>query len=153
MEWPKPAGSVCASCGEPEIVVATDPIEQTVAGRTYQLDGFKYNRCAACAEEYFSAGQLDDILRAANAAARAELGRLSGDDIAVIRRGLGLTQSQLAARLGVSGGLVARWERGTVLPNAMADRYLRDLRMHPELVDKGELVVREGRGPYRPRSG
>lgn len=152
MKWPKPEGSQCPVCGERAIIVTSDPIEQTVAGRVYRLEGFQYNRCAACGEEYFAAGQLDDIQRAGNAAAREELGRLSGDDIAVIRRGLGLTQEQLAVRLGVSPGLVTRWERATVLPNAMADRYLRDLSAHPELVDESELMVREGRGPYRPRT-
>lgn len=152
MKWPKAEGAQCPSCGKRAIIVASDPIEQTVAGREYRVEGFRYNRCTACGEEYFSAGQIDDILRAANAAARQELGRLAGDDIAAIRRGLGLTQGQLAARLGVSAGLVTRWERGTVLPNAMADRYLRDLSAHPELVNAGELIVREGRGPYRPRS-
>ncbi|HEX9094301.1 MAG TPA: type II TA system antitoxin MqsA family protein [Coriobacteriia bacterium] len=152
MRWPKDEGSQCPACGERAIIVASDPIEQTVAGREYRVEGFSYNRCTACGEEYFAAGQVDDILRAANAAARGELGRLSGDDVAAIRRGLGLTQGQLAARVGVSAGLVTRWERGTVLPNAMADRYLRDLSAHPELVNEGELIAREGRGPYRPRS-
>ncbi|MGB4441913.1 MAG: type II TA system antitoxin MqsA family protein [Coriobacteriia bacterium] len=151
MKWPKPEGSRCPACGAPAIVVTCDPIEQTVAGNTYRVAGFEYNRCTACGEEYFSAGQADDILRAANAAARASLGRLRGDEVADIRRGLGLTQAQMASRLGVSPGLVARWERGTVLPNAMADRYLRDLAAHPELVDEGQVIAREGRGPYRKR--
>lgn len=152
MKWPKDEGSQCPACGERAIVVTSDPIEQTVAGREYRVEGFTYNRCSACGEEYFSAGQIDDILRAANGAARQELGRLSGDDVAAIRRGLGLTQGQLAVRVGVSVGLVTRWERGTVLPNAMADRYLRDLSAHPELVDAGALIARESRGPYRPRA-
>lgn len=151
MKWPKPDGSHCPACGAAAIVVTRDPIELTVAAREYQVEGFEYNRCTACGEEYFSAGQADDILRAANAAARADLRRLSGDEVAGIRRGLGLTQAQLASRLGVSPGLVARWERGTVLPSAMADRYIRDLAAHPELVDEGQLVAREGRGPYRKR--
>lgn len=152
MKWPKPEGSQCPVCGQRAIIVATDPIEQTVSGREYRVEGFRYNRCTACGEEYFAGGQIDDILRAANAAAREELGRLSGEEIACMRRELGLTQAHLAARLGVSVGLVTRWERGTVLPNAMADRYLRDLSAHPELVKEGELIVREGRGPYRSRA-
>lgn len=151
MKWPKPEGSRCPACGALAIVVAHDPVSQLVAGKAYSVVGFEYNRCTACGEEYFSAGQADDIMRAANAAARKDLRRLSGDDVAELRRSLGLTQLQLAARLGVSPGLVARWERGTVIPSAMADRYLRDLAAHPELVDEGHLIAREGRGPYRKR--
>lgn len=151
MKWPKPDGSRCPACGASAIIITRDPIAQAVAGSTYTVEGFEYNRCTACGEEYFSAGQADDIQRAANAAARRDLQRLSGGETADIRRSLGLTQMQLAERLGVSPGLVARWERGTVLPSAMADRYLRDLATHPELVDEGQLIAREGRGPYRPR--
>jgi putative zinc finger/helix-turn-helix YgiT family protein len=152
MKWPKPEGSQCPACGECAIIEVSDPIRQMAAGRAYPVSGFLYNRCTACGEEYFAAGQLDDIQRAANAAARDELGRLSGEDIATVRRALGLTQRQLAERLAVSPGLVARWERGTVLAGAMADRYLRDLSAHPELVDRGSLTAREARGPYKPRT-
>ncbi|MBN2840961.1 MAG: YgiT-type zinc finger protein, partial [Coriobacteriia bacterium] len=67
MKWPKPEGSVCPACGAPSIVVTRDPVEQTVAGRACRIEGFAYNRCTACGEEYFSAGQSDDIMRAANA--------------------------------------------------------------------------------------
>ena len=151
MNWPKPEGSQCPACGERAIMVVSDPIQQMAGGHCFPVSGFSYNRCGACGEEYFAAGQLDEIQRAANAAARDELDRLSGEDIATMRRALGLTQRQLAERLGISPGLVARWERGTVLTSAMADRYLRDLSAHPELVDRGDLIAREGRGPYKPR--
>ena len=152
MNWPKPEGSQCPACGERAITVVSDPIEQVVGGCSCLVEGFSYNRCAACGEEYFAAGQMDDIQRAANAVARRKLDRLSDEAIGALRRGLGLTQRQLAERLAVSAGLVARWERGTVLPSAMADRYLRDLSAHPELIDRGELIARESRGPYRPRT-
>lgn len=152
MTWPKCEGSICPQCGQPAITVVSDPIEQAVGGRSCMVEGFQYNRCAACGEVYLAGSQIDDIARAANAAVRKELGRLSGFDIATIRRSLGLTQKGLAERLAVSPGLVARWERDTVLPSGMADRYLRDLSAHPELVDRSELIAHEQRGPYRPRS-
>ncbi len=134
------------------MTVVADPLEQRVGGRTYMVEGFVYNRCAACGEEFLAGGQIDEIMRAANVLARKDLVRLSGDEIAAIRRDLGLTQRELAQRLAVSSGLVARWERDTVLPSAMADRYLRDLSAYPDLVRRSELIAHEGRGPYKPRA-
>ena len=152
MNWPEPEGSVCVVCGKPAIVIASDPVEERVGGRTYAIDGFTYNRCDACGEKFFLLGQLDEISRRVNEMARSDLGRLSSDEIASLRHDLDLTQAQLETRLGVSPGLVGRWERGTVLQSAMADRYLRDLQAHPELVVRDELVARESRGPYRRKS-
>jgi putative zinc finger/helix-turn-helix YgiT family protein len=149
MDWPKSAGSTCPACGNPTMTVTSDPLEERVCGRTYAVEGFEHNRCEACGEEFFLGKQLAEIGRRVTTMARADLGRLGGEEIASLRHDLGLTQAQLEARLGVSPGLVGRWERGTVLQSAMADRYLRDLRAHPELVVHEELVARESRGPYR----
>ena len=152
MKWPKPAGSRCPACGKPAMAITSDPLEETVGGRTYAVGGFEHNRCEACGEEFFLGKQLDEISRQVTQMARADLGRLSGDQIVALRHELGLTQAQLERRLGVSGGLVGRWERGTVLQSDMANRYLRDLRAHPELVAKEDLVARESRGPYRKKA-
>lgn len=144
-----PSGSQCPACGRASIGVIDDPIEEVVDGRIFRTTPMSRNRCEACDEEFFAAGQCDEIARQIDDQARDVFGRLSGDDIHTIRHSLGLTQSQLAERLGVSKGLVGRWERGTVLQSRMADRYLRDLSAHPELADAYGVVAREGRGPYR----
>jgi putative zinc finger/helix-turn-helix YgiT family protein len=149
MNWPRPEGSTCPVCGKPAMEVSRETITETVAGRAYAVEGLEYNRCEACGEEFFLGAQSDEISRQVHEMARADLGRLGGEEISSLRHDLGLTQAQLEARLGVSPGLVGRWERGTVLQSAMADRYLRDLRAHPELVVHEELVARESRGPYR----
>jgi putative zinc finger/helix-turn-helix YgiT family protein len=151
-EWPRPDGSECAVCGQRALIITDDPIADVVEGKTYYATGIRYNRCTACGEEFLRLGQGDEVSRQLFAQARVDLGRLSGDDIRSVRQSLGLTQAQLEKRLGVSTGLVGRWERSTVLQSAMADRYLRDLMAHPELVDSHGVILREGRGPYKKRA-
>ena len=48
-------------------------------------------------------------------------------DIKSIRERLGLTQEQLAHKLGVSWATVARWERGKGEPSPLAQKAIDDL--------------------------
>jgi putative zinc finger/helix-turn-helix YgiT family protein len=157
MPFPWPPGSECPVCGKREMTVTCAPIEDEVEGRTYLVEGLEYNRCAACGEDFYNVDQLDDIYIAGSALARADLGRLAPDEIRGLRLALDLTQAGLEAQLGVSAGTVGRWERGTFVPGATADRLMRILAAHPELLAEvgahvapgGAMVARESRGPYR----
>src|SRR5262245_49856693 len=55
---------------------------------------------------------------------------MKGDDIKRIRKSMGLTQQEFAAKLGVSFGAVNRWERGHNEPQP--DRLMRIREMHAE---------------------
>ncbi|MBA7696716.1 hypothetical protein ES703_105367 [subsurface metagenome] len=48
-------------------------------------------------------------------------------DIKAIREKLGLTQEELARKLGVSWGTVARWEAGRSKPSKLAQKAIDDL--------------------------
>lgn len=142
---------VCAVCGAKEARWSTDPIDCEFREGTYWVDGFTYQHCDACGEDLYAANQLDEIERAGVALARADLGRLTSDEIHQLRLELGLTQADLEAQLGVSAGTVGRWERGLVLQGATTDRLMRVIWAHPELLEELGYVAREGRGPYRKR--
>ena len=142
----------CPVCGAQRALRWTDePLLEQFREGTFEVPGFRYERCAACGETLLSADQLEDVERAAVASARADLGRLTSDEIHQLRHDLGLTQAQLESELGVGAGTVGRWERGTILQGATADRLMRILWAHPELLSELGLVAREGRGPYRKR--
>lgn len=141
----------CLLCGEKAARWSDDPLAFEIHGRTYAAEGFVHEHCDACGEDTVDAGQMDAVQRAATAAARSDLGRLSSDEIHELRHDLGLTQSELEVQLGVGSGTVGRWERGTVLQGATADRLMRVLWAHPELLPELGYVAREGRGPYRTR--
>jgi len=142
----------CPVCGQPAMAKTSEPIEETAGGRTYLIEGVTRERCTACNEEFFAAQQCEEIDKRVTALARADLGRLTSDDIHRLRRELGLTQTDLEQQLGVSAGTVGRWERGTVLQGGTADRLMRIIWGHPELLPELGYVAREGRGPYRKRT-
>ena len=48
-------------------------------------------------------------------------------DIAAARKAAGLTQAQLAERMGVDQGHISRWESGKVTPNAESMAKLKDV--------------------------
>ncbi|MDO9574126.1 MAG: helix-turn-helix domain-containing protein [Candidatus Contubernalis sp.] len=48
-------------------------------------------------------------------------------DIKTLRGKLGLTQEELARKLGVSWGTVARWEAGKSKPSKLAQKVIEDL--------------------------
>ena len=48
-------------------------------------------------------------------------------DIKAIREKLGLTQEEVAHKLGVSWGTIARWEAGKSKPSKLAQKALENL--------------------------
>jgi putative zinc finger/helix-turn-helix YgiT family protein len=142
---------MCVSCGEIAARWCSDPLPAEFRDGTYWVEGFTYEHCDACGEGALDASQLDEVLAAGVALARADLGRLSSDEIHQLRLDLGLTQADLEAQLGVRAGMVEDWERGTVLQEATVDRLMRLLRAHPELVEELDCIARESREPYRER--
>ncbi len=144
----------CPVCGARLALRWTDePLLEEFREGTYEVAGFTHEKCESCGETLVRADKLEAVERAAVAAARADLGRLSSDEIHQLRHDLGLTQAELESQLGVGAGTVGRWERGTVLQGATADRLMRVLWAHPELLPELGYVAREGRGPYRKRGG
>lgn len=51
-------------------------------------------------------------------------GRISGDEVAGLREALGISQAELAARLGVRQQTVSDWETSTHAPQGAARRML-----------------------------
>lgn len=143
----------CLVCGARAVVLTDDPVSVEFRDSSYVVDGFQYERCGACGEEYYRAGQVDAMHTRAADMARVERGLLTPDEIRRLRFDLDLTQAALDGALGASSGTVGRWERGSVVQPAVADRLMRLLWAHPGLlVEVAQPVACESRGPYRPRA-
>jgi DNA-binding transcriptional regulator YiaG len=74
--------------------------------------------------------------------------RLAGSEIRFLRRCLGLSETDLARRLGVTIETVSRWEHGSSGMRVSAERLLRviaamDLGMSPPPVDQMGTAPRE----------
>ena len=142
----------CSVCGERAIEITRAPITVEFREGSWSVQpDFDYERCLACGEELYPADGLSELTRQAVAMARRQMGLLTPDEIRQMRLSLRLTQHELDRALGVSRGLVGRWERGEVFQSATADRLMRVIREAPELLHGEALafVAREGRGPYR----
>lgn len=149
------ACDICSVCGQRAVVISDDPVTVRFREAAYAVDGFEYEHCMACGENVFGPGQVDAMHVRAAALARAERGLLSPDDIRALRFDLGLTQEGLEMAMGMGPGTVVRWERGAVVQSATADRLMRLVRAHPELLGElgaPSLIAREGRGPYKKRA-
>lgn len=55
-------------------------------------------------------------------------GVMTSEDVKGLRERLGLNQEQFAARVGVSGTTVSRWEQGHSTPSRLAEERIRRLR-------------------------
>src|SRR5687767_7361394 len=64
----------------------------------------------------------------------------SGDDVAALRRFVGLTQAKFAQALGVPVTEVRDWERGHSTPNGPALALLRIAARHPRAL-RGNLIA------------
>lgn len=151
MELEQESPWICSICGARAARWSSDPVPVDFREGTFYVSGFTYEHCDACGEGTLAADQIDPINIAGVAVARAELGRLTSDDVHELRHALGLRQADLEQQMGVGSGTVGRWERGELLQSHMADNFMRLLWAHPELIDESGLVAREKRGPYRKR--
>lgn len=58
----------------------------------------------------------------------------SGDDIAALRRFVGLTQTQFARAMGISVHTLRNWEQGRRRPDGPAIALLRIAARHPRII-------------------
>lgn len=146
--------AVCSVCGERAVELTRDPITIEFREGKWSLDpDFEYERCGACGEEMYPGPGIAELTQRAIALARKESGLLTPGEVREVRLALGLTQGDFERALGVSRGMVGRWERGEVFQSSTADRLMRLLGESPELLHAEAFcfVARETRGPYTKR--
>lgn len=131
----------CPICLKGTIREACIPYDVPIRERIYTVPDADVLQCDACGEIFFAPGQGDALQRKAADAARPELGLLTGKEIVDFRKSLRLTQAQLERAMAVPPKTLARWEIGAVLQSCAADRFLRVLMAHPELV--AELLAQD----------
>ncbi|GAV31941.1 MAG: type II toxin-antitoxin system MqsA family antitoxin [Coriobacteriia bacterium] len=123
----------CAECGG-EVVLSTAPIEIEVRGELVRVPGIEHAVCASCGEEYLSLDAAELLQKEAVRRVRTTRGLLTPEEIRSLRHSLALSQADLEKLLGVGPKTVVRWEKGTVFQSATADRLMRLIAAHPELV-------------------
>src|SRR5262245_1804848 len=116
---------VCGKCGKREVAIAVVPysVEYDDEGQkiVVNIPDLSVPRCANC-------GTLSIDQDAANQigeAYRNQIGLLAPDEIRTLRIDRGISQEELAERMGVPIPTVQRWESGGQIQSRIADKTLR----------------------------
>ena len=124
----------CAECGG-EMAVSVDPVPFELRDATIAVPGIEHGRCLACGEVVLDLPSAGRLQREAIRQYKQEKGLLTPDEIRTLRHSLGLSQAAFERLLGTGPKTVVRWEKGTVLQSATADRLMRVIRAMPEAVE------------------
>ena len=121
----KPFPWKCSRCRERAVAPATVSYSATLEhdGRPYDIRvaDLHVPRCGRCGKLVMT----DDANQRVTDALRAEAKLLAPAAIRNQREALGLTQKQLAARLGIAAATLSRWETGGQIQQRAMDRLLR----------------------------
>lgn len=121
----KPFPWRCAKCGSREVFPVSQRYEFNASydGRSYQfaVDRLEIPTCRSCGERVFSKNVNEEIDRTI----RVELRLLTPDQIRQAVAELGLSQKDIAAKLGVAEATFSRWVTGAVMQSRAMDNLLR----------------------------
>jgi putative zinc finger/helix-turn-helix YgiT family protein len=121
----KPFPWKCGRCQRRAVVQSTSPysVQMEHDGRTYavSIPDLVAPRCQECGELVLDDAANERI----SGAFRQQLGLLTPEQIRANRERLGMTQRQLAGRLGIAEATLSRWETGGQIQQRALDRFLR----------------------------
>jgi putative zinc finger/helix-turn-helix YgiT family protein len=123
----------CQRCGQERIVPTRIdyPMEVNYDGRivAFIAKGIEIPICQNCGDKRFTL-EVDDQI---NAALCAHLGLLTPEQIREGIERLGLTQKEVAERLGIAEATLSRWVNKVVIQSRAMDNYLRMFFQFPEV--------------------
>ncbi len=131
----------CRQC-DSEMNVSIENYKYDASGLdNWTLEGIEVRHCPKCGEREAIIPRLDDLHRMIEVALAVKRERLLPKEIRFLRKGLGLSSSEFAKKIGVDPATVSRWE-SVENPTAMgtpAERLLRLLVIHSEPVQSYAL--------------
>ncbi len=121
----KPFPWRCMECGKREVVPARIPYTAEVKhdGTLYVIDipELEIPVCTACGEKVFT-NDVDDQI---SEALRAHLKLLTPQQIRDAIKSLGMSQKELAERMGVAEASLSRWINGILIQSRAMDNLMR----------------------------
>jgi len=123
----------CRHCGQSEVrpTRVDYPMEVNYDGRlvSFVARGIDIPSCQICGEKVITL-EVDDQI---NAAMYDHLGLLTPDQIRAGIERLGMTQKEVAERLGIAEATLSRWVNKLVIQSRAMDNYLRVFFQFPEV--------------------
>lgn len=138
----------CVQCGfRGDMPVERIDMKHDILPRV-TLRGVGHYTCPECGEEYFSFERIAQLRTAIRDVVVAKPGPLAPEEFLYLRKYLGWSSQDTAARMGVDPATVSRWENGRRAIGAMSDRLIRALAMLDEPTqDYGPEFFEFGREP------
>lgn len=121
---------VCVECGG-IMDFSNEPLAETYKGEEIVVDGLEYHICTKCGEILMSDEMADKQAREMAQTYAKRHAIMPPNEIASLRKRLGLTQKQFEKMLGVSSPTVCRWERGSVQQSEIANNLMMVIRDVP----------------------
>lgn len=95
---------------------------------TVEVPGLEIPTCDHCGERWIDIHTDEQV----NISLRTAIGLLQPNEIRGRRKALGLTQKELAERVGAAESSLSRWENGSSIQARSTDRLLRMFFKHPD---------------------
>ena len=134
--------NACPACGQQLEMHEGTYVYRWTHGAEQRMSPFanaKWETCSNCGEEFLS-GELVSRIEEQR---YVNDGLLTPREIKAIRERFGLTQVEMAQRLGVGDKTYARWENGMSLQNKSMDNLIRIADKDPDVF----LFIEESRNP------
>jgi putative zinc finger/helix-turn-helix YgiT family protein len=135
----------CANCDSERAKKICKKFEARYNQTPVVIENVEMYKCESCGEEFLTPSQSRELSRRIKDHVREQSGLLSPEQIAAIRKNLGLSQSELENLFGLGEKVVTRWETGRVIQARAADIALRLLRMQPDLLPRLRKTLQRAR--------
>ncbi len=116
----------CRVCGDGELEITRKNHRYTESGLSnVVLQDVEARSCPLCGDQQVVLPRVTELHRAIALAVVRTNARLSGAEVRFLRKYMGFSGADFAARMGVDPSTVSRWENGHEPIGSLADRLLR----------------------------
>jgi len=135
----------CAQCGKPGLTFRRRSHIFAYKGTTLRIDNCGLFTCPTCGEEYLDHALIQETEPQLRNWQRQVDGLLTTEEIKVIRKKIGATQSEFSRVLGGGPKSFAKYETGVVNQSVAMDQLLRLIRDVPRVWENLKRQAEEKR--------
>jgi putative transcriptional regulator len=115
----------CSQCGHSMKTARENYLYRESGLPNVTLVGIEVSRCPHCGEHEAVIPKIEQLHRVIAAATARKVPRLTPEEVRFLRKYLGWSGGDFAEHMGVTPETVSRWENGSAIMSASAERLLR----------------------------
>ena len=140
----------CSQCGHSMKTARENYLYRESGLPNVTLVGIEVSRCPHCGEHEAVIPKIEQLHRVIAAAVARKVPRLSSEEIRFLRKYLGWSGRGFAAHMGVTPETASRWENGSAIMSASAERLLRLAALSREPASDYSLELLKGVARAKP---